>query len=102
MKCLDGTANPYVAIAAMLMSGILGIEGKTALKVKECQASPVVMTDGQRKSSGITAKMPGSVEEARKALRDDLKFSEAMGKDFIQQCLEFNEVRILRCGVYCS
>lgn len=37
IKCLDGTANPYLALSAILAAGMLGIQSSAPLTVKPCQ-----------------------------------------------------------------
>ena len=40
-KSMDGLANPYLAVSAILAGGYLGLEGKMGLGIKECKG----MTD---------------------------------------------------------
>jgi glutamine synthetase len=35
-KSVDGVANPYLAVAALLAGGLIGLEGNLALAMKEC------------------------------------------------------------------
>ena len=36
IKAIDGTANPYLALSAILAAGMLGIKASLSLKVKSC------------------------------------------------------------------
>jgi glutamine synthetase len=35
-KSIDGVANPYLAVAALLAGGLIGLEENSSLTVKEC------------------------------------------------------------------
>ena len=37
IKCVDGTSNPYLALASILAGGLLGIKKELPLKMKACQ-----------------------------------------------------------------
>jgi glutamine synthetase len=39
IKCLDGTANPYLALSAILAAGLLGVKSSSPLKMKACQGT---------------------------------------------------------------
>src|ERR1700761_3646053 len=34
LRCIDGTSNPYIAIASVLESGLLGVKKQVALSIK--------------------------------------------------------------------
>jgi Glutamine synthetase, catalytic domain len=36
VKCLDGTANPYFAVASILAAGMLGVKASSPLKTQAC------------------------------------------------------------------
>jgi glutamine synthetase len=40
IKCIDGTANPYLAVAAILAAGMIGVKDSYPLAMKPCQGTP--------------------------------------------------------------
>jgi len=55
LKTLDGTANPYLALAAVLGSGLEGIVNEKELLIKECggEKSAVQLGEKGREELGI-------------------------------------------------
>ncbi|KAK3942308.1 hypothetical protein QBC46DRAFT_78770 [Diplogelasinospora grovesii] len=84
-KSLDGIANPYFAIGALLMAGIqLGVVAKEKLIWGDCEIDPALLTENDRKELNVTQMLPLSVEEALKALKEDEEFVELMGPELVQ------------------
>ncbi|MDP9728613.1 type I glutamate--ammonia ligase [Alicyclobacillus tolerans] len=87
----DGTANPYLAFAAMLMAGLDGIERK--LDPTQLGFGPIDKNiyelSAEEKAS--IQNVPGSLEEALDALQADHEFLLRGGvftKDFIQNWID--------------
>ncbi|MFX4301311.1 type I glutamate--ammonia ligase [Alicyclobacillus tolerans] len=87
----DGTANPYLAFAAMLMAGLDGIERK--LDPTQLGFGPIDKNiyelNAEEKAS--IQNVPGSLEEALDALQADHEFLLRGGvftKDFIQNWID--------------
>lgn len=81
-KAVDATANPYLALAAMLAAGIDGMErhldpGQPAL------VDPATMSEEQRASQGIRA-LPTSLAEALDALEKDEVLKQALGEPLVR------------------
>jgi glutamine synthetase len=95
-RCLDGTANPYIALAAVLGVGHAGIRDKAPLAISDCAGGPsaALMGEERRTALGITDRMPLSWEEARGRLRDDTLVNAVLGKDMITKYLSVHEVRL--------
>lgn len=93
VNTFDGQANPYLTAAAILTSGILGMEKSGELRIKECRVSPTMLQEAQRNDLGIVRRMPLTLENARRALRVDGVFRDALGAAFVDQYLDLNEVR---------
>ncbi|KAF8505219.1 glutamine synthetase guanido kinase [Gautieria morchelliformis] len=92
LRFIDGTANPHLALAAVLAAGMIGIKTRQALTAKDCQdASAAAMTEEERKAMGITKRMPLSVEEARRNLRADNVLRGVLGKELVGPFLAVNE-----------
>ncbi|KAK7032848.1 1,2-dihydroxy-3-keto-5-methylthiopentene dioxygenase [Favolaschia claudopus] len=86
LRFIDGTANPHIALAAVLAAGLIGIRDSTPLEVKDCSGtkSAAELTEEERKTLGITTRMSLSLAEARAALEKDSELSALLGADFIE------------------
>ncbi|KAG5337177.1 hypothetical protein C0989_010374 [Termitomyces sp. Mn162] len=88
MRFVDGTANPYVALAGILGVGFAGIRDKSELKIKDCPGPKTAaqLTENERQALGITQRMSLTWEEARQnlhkntILRDFVLGNECMAK----------------------
>lgn len=83
VKCMDGLANPYLALSAILGAGLNGISVKEPLEMKDCQQDPASLDSGKRKTLGINEALPKSFAEAVKSLKANKVLEEVMGKDAI-------------------
>jgi glutamine synthetase len=65
-KTLDGTANPYLALAGVLMAGLSGIVELKELTMKDCsgEASAAGLGEEGRAKLGIKERFPLSWEDA--------------------------------------
>jgi len=94
IRFVDGTANPYLALASILGVGFAGIRDKAELKVKDCPGPQTAaqLTEEQRQALGITQRMSLTWEEARsnlsanKLLRDDV-----LGPELTEKFLAVNK-----------
>ena len=82
LKPVDATANPYLALAAVLAAGIDGIErgldpGEPTL------VDPATLGDKERLSRGIRP-LPASPDEALDALEGDRTLLEALGEPLVR------------------
>lgn len=93
VKSLDGTACPHLAIAALLAAGMSAVRDRTELHVRGVKVAPSGMSEQERERAGISARMPLTVEEARKALDDDVVLKQALGEEFVRCYLSVNKVR---------
>ncbi|KAH0270964.1 glutamine synthetase/guanido kinase, partial [Aureobasidium melanogenum] len=64
IRCLDGFANPYLALCSLLAAGLNGVEAGKHMEMKDCTQNPARLTEAQRAELGITKKMPASLEES--------------------------------------
>ena len=69
IKTSDATANPYIALGAIIKAGIDGIDKETELP-EPVQLDPANMTDNERIKSKITD-LPSDPEEAIEYLEND-------------------------------
>ncbi|KZS96669.1 glutamine synthetase/guanido kinase [Sistotremastrum niveocremeum HHB9708] len=66
VRCVDATANPYLAVAASLSAGMTGVKAGVGLDVKECSVKAACeLSDAERKEKNITKRLPMNLEEAR-------------------------------------
>jgi len=92
VKSLDGTANPYFALSAMLAAGMLGVRRGAKLTAQDCSSVPAaMMSDTERVTAGVTKRMPLKVEEARKCLREDTALVKELGEELVTKYLAVNE-----------
>ncbi|KAG9859265.1 hypothetical protein KCU98_g181, partial [Aureobasidium melanogenum] len=64
IRCLDGFANPYLALCSLLAAGLNGVEAEKHMEMKDCTENPARLTEAQRAELGITKRMPASLEES--------------------------------------
>ncbi len=76
-KTADATANPYIALGALIAAGIDGLSRNLELP-EEVSVDPALIAEEQRKAKGIDL-LPRNIGEALDALRDDSVILEAMG-----------------------
>ncbi|KAI0836693.1 glutamine synthetase/guanido kinase [Hypoxylon sp. FL0890] len=84
LKVIDGLANPYFVIAALLTAGADGVRRKAKLTWGDCAGDPARFSDEKRRELGIVKNFPGSVREALEALEeDDLGLPKAFVRRYI-------------------
>ncbi|KAI1466175.1 glutamine synthetase/guanido kinase [Daldinia caldariorum] len=89
VKVLDGLANPYFAVAALLAAGMDGVRRKAPLTWKDCAGDPARFGAEERARLGIEEMFPADLREALQALRED----ESLGLDptFVQRYVHVKE-----------
>lgn len=99
VKTLDGTANPYYALAAILGAGAVGVKEGRELLLKDCAGlSAAGRGEDGRKALGITQRMPLEWEEARKSLKESEVVNGVLGERVVDAYLRVNEVGFLCLG----
>lgn len=91
VRCLDGFANPYIAVAGILAAGLIGLRKGSEGEVKDCQANPSKLDDEQRQALGITKRLPRELKEALKALSDDEELAEVLSKELTSDYVVMKE-----------
>ena len=90
LRAVDPTANPYLALAVLLASGLDGV--KNNLEAPEAIESNIyVMTEEERKAHGITD-LPSTLHNAVKALREDDVVIEALGNHVLTSFVEAKKI----------
>ena len=77
IKPVDGTANPYLAVGAMLAAGLHGLEKEGRLP-PSTQEDPTLLSDEVREERGVR-QLPASLPEAAERLAASDVLREAMG-----------------------
>lgn len=90
MRSVDPTANPYLAIAALLSAGLEGIKEKKN-PVKPVNENIYKMTSDERKEAGI-ADLPSTLHNAIKALKADPVVSDSLGQHCYQSFINSKEL----------
>ncbi|KAH7357877.1 hypothetical protein B0T11DRAFT_97323 [Plectosphaerella cucumerina] len=87
VKCLDGLANPYLALSAILAGGMIGIKDSVPLTWGDCEVDPATLTENDRRELNVTEMLPQSLGEALEALRADEDLSGLLGEELIERYL---------------
>ncbi|KAF2175359.1 glutamine synthetase [Zopfia rhizophila CBS 207.26] len=88
IRCMDGTANVYLAVAALIAAGIDGIRSGRKLSWGDSQKSPSLMTDSAREELGIKTRLPLSLKEALGAIKTDLTLSSTMSQSLVEKYIK--------------
>ncbi|KAI9172418.1 Protein fluG [Paramyrothecium foliicola] len=94
LKSMDGLANPYLAMSAILLAGMSGITGKEKLLLGDCESDPASLSDTQRQELGITTKIPSSLSEALEALEDDHELKRLLGQQLVDRYIVTKKAEI--------
>ncbi|KAJ3997769.1 hypothetical protein F5050DRAFT_1749579 [Lentinula boryana] len=96
-RFIDSTANPHLALAAMLGAAMTRMkminEGSDVqLEIQDAGTKQAaIMTEEERKAKGITRRLPLSSEEARSNLRKDRELCEVLGTELVDAFLSVNK-----------
>lgn len=86
MRSVDCTANPYLAIAAILEAGLDGLRNNLT-PMKEVTENIYMMTPEEREAKGIE-NLPSNLHNALKSLRADEVVRESMGEHLYKNFFE--------------
>jgi glutamine synthetase len=81
LKASDASANPYLALTAVLAAGLAGIEDRPELPPPVLQ-DPGTWSDAQRAERGIAA-LPTTAEDQERALLDSKRIGDALGEPLL-------------------
>lgn len=85
LKAADASANPYLALAAVLAAGLAGIEEGAELPAP-IQQDPGVWGDERRADRGIS-RLPTTPEEQERALVDNKRIAGVLGEPLLDAFL---------------
>lgn len=83
IKCLDGLANVYLALAAIFAAGLNGALKGEKLLWGDCRIDPATLSKEERKQLGIEKMLPESLDEAIGELLADGELREILGNDVV-------------------
>jgi glutamine synthetase len=86
-RVADASANPYLALGALIHAGVDGVENRLALPTAQERAF-FAMTDEERLATGMK-QLPRSLGEALDRLRDTPAAREWFGSQFLDLFLNF-------------
>lgn len=94
IKCLDGLANAYLAMAAIIAAGSTGVEEKLTLEFKNCQKAPASLSPEEKSELGISKSLPKSLEKALDALVMDATLENALGAEVVERYIAVKEAEM--------
>jgi glutamine synthetase len=92
VKCLDGSANPYLLVGALLALGLAGMERGLRLP-REVTVDPATLSDDELAALGA-ARLPRSLEEALEHFRRCEVLAEAMGPSLFATIIAVRETEL--------
>ncbi|KZT42362.1 glutamine synthetase/guanido kinase [Sistotremastrum suecicum HHB10207 ss-3] len=93
VRCVDATANPYLAVAALLGAGLTGVKAGQGLEVEECSVKAAFeLSDAERVEKKLTKRLPMNLEEARDIfIKENHELSVMLGEDAVSLYLDVNK-----------
>ena len=85
VKCLDGLANMYLAVSAVLAAGTKGVIDGEVMRWKDCEVDPAALTVRERGEFGIEEMFPANLGEAMDALVGDSELVNLLGKEVVER-----------------
>ena len=94
IRCVDGTANPYLTLASILAAAIHGLDSGKTLGIAGSTEIAANLSKEKREELGIgERRLPLKLEEARKHLDQSGVLREGLGDNFVTKYLAVNDVR---------
>ncbi|KAF9041453.1 glutamine synthetase guanido kinase [Panaeolus papilionaceus] len=96
LKTMDGTANPYLAMAAVIGAGMEGI--KKGLGLQDLpqeyagEKAAAFLSEEERKQRGIVDRLPLDLQTARKRFEEGQIARTIFGADFVRRYLDVNKL----------
>jgi glutamine synthetase len=95
INCIDGLANPYFALSAIIAAGLLGLAAnEQEFREKDLHLNPSTLDDQSRAGYGVTRKMPAIIGEAMEELGRDGALNEALAPGLVHDYLRMKEVEL--------
>ncbi|HEY2673167.1 MAG TPA: glutamine synthetase [Rugosimonospora sp.] len=94
VKCFDATANPYLLVAALLATGLAGVEQGASLP-EPVDVDPASWSDDERAARGV-ARLPQRLDDAVAAFVADPVLAEAFGPELADTVVAVRRAEIER------
>jgi glutamine synthetase len=94
VKVLDGLANTYLAMAAIIAAGINGIQCHENLTWRDCVEDPATLSEDERKHLGIDEALPRDLTEAIDALRRDETLILILGHEAVERYIAVKKAEV--------
>jgi glutamine synthetase len=94
LKCMDGLANPYLALAAVLAAGANGVSNKEKLTLGDCEMDPATLTNNDRAELGVVKMLPLNLPSALAALQNDGVLIDLLGENVVERYVGVKEAEI--------
>lgn len=92
LRFIDGTANPYLALTAVLAAGLIGIKQKAKLEAEDLkEKSAAELSEKERQEMGVKKRLPSSAKQARENLQNDQELGVILGEDLVDAFLAVSE-----------
>ncbi|PNY30073.1 Protein fluG [Tolypocladium capitatum] len=85
LKSMDGLANPYLALSAIILAGLNGVQNVEEMTWKDCTQEPDSLSDKQKRDLGVRTKLPSSLREALDALLQDHELGNMLGQVLVER-----------------
>ncbi|RYO85248.1 hypothetical protein DL766_000108 [Monosporascus sp. MC13-8B] len=94
LKVLDGLANPYLAMAAILAAGTDGVVTKAPLTWGDCTIDPAKLTEKRRREIGVSEMFPANLMEALEALWADKELCQLLSPKFVKRYIDMKRAEL--------
>ncbi|KAI9719755.1 MAG: hypothetical protein M1812_003243 [Candelaria pacifica] len=92
IKCVDGFANMYLTLAAILGLGLHSWIEREPMEIRDCESEPAGLSEEKRRAMGIRRNMPFRFEDAMKELEEDELMKEVLGQECVDTYLAVKKV----------
>lgn len=96
LKCLDGTANPYLVVGCVIAAGLAGVTDELRLP-GPVTGDPALLADDEREAAGLR-RLPTSAEAAADALAESAVLAEALGPELHDAIVTVRRAEAERCA----
>lgn len=80
IRCMDGLANVYLALAAIIGAGVEGVISEDKMTWLDCSINPAKLSQADRADYNIEDMLPCNLEEALAALKTDQGMYKILGE----------------------
>ncbi|RMD39400.1 hypothetical protein DV735_g5727, partial [Chaetothyriales sp. CBS 134920] len=100
LKSVDGIANMYLSIAAVLASGLHGVRERLPLTIQDCTVDPTALGEEGRARLGITTKLPSSLDESLAHLKSDRVLWALLGEGALVDYINIKEAEMAKLRAF--